>query len=154
MKKKRDLFVDKKQSAKNEKARKEDKKALVRKRVVEMALLWNAQRSLDEENTSGLQEGSEEQEWGSSKKRQKRGISERVDLTSGLAMFAGRLKDANMARVKLDEQALQFEKHKHKVEVSEREKDRTERHMERKQANKLELEKFKLMMDMLRDKQK
>lgn len=52
-----------------------------------------------------------------------------------------------MARVKLDTVVLKLEKHKHELEILLREKDRVERPKERADSNKLELEKFKLLVD-------
>lgn len=146
----RDSFVDKKKAAKNEKAKKEEEKEILGKKVVEMALLRKSQRTSDEESNEGDDGSGDGQRSESARKRTcKRAKVGKVDLTSGLALFAEKLKDADLA-----EGILQFEKHKHEVELVEREKDRAERRKEREDANKLEFDKFKLMMDVFKVQRK
>lgn len=56
---------------------------------------------------------------------------DRIDLTSGFAHFDEKLKEADLTRIKLYEDAIYFERHKKQIEVEGREKDMFERHQER-----------------------
>lgn len=54
-----------------------------------------------------------------------------------------------MARVKLNTDVLEFEKHKNELEAVYREKDRVKRSKERTYSNMVEVEKFSLMADVI-----
>lgn len=117
------------------KKKKEEDKELMGINVVEMAVLRKSQRNSDEDSEndgdgSGTGDGGDGSGSGR-KKNCERAKVERIDLTSGLSQFADKLKKAGMAGIRLDGDVLEFEKHKHEVEIAEREKGRIERRQER-----------------------
>ena len=159
MRQERDSFVNEKGAVRSEKARREEEKERMGREVVKMALLRKTKRSSEEEDIEGspgveedLSNGSES--LGSGRKRRKIGRGRRLEVSSGLMAFSERLKEAKLARVALDREALNFEKEKFAQSIAEREKDRVERRAEREDAQNVELEKFKLMMDVMRGKSK
>ena len=123
--------------------------------VVKMALLRKTQRSSEGDDLEGspgveedLSNGSDSLRSG--RKRRKFARGRRLEVSSCLMAFSERLKEADLARVALDREALHFEKEKIAQSIAEREKDRVERRAEREDAQSIELEKFKLMMDVMR----
>ena len=107
MREDRESFQTNKDVSRAEKTKKEEEKERLGRQVVEMALLRKSQRS----GSSGSSdvEGEEDgwdgrRESGSARrKRSKRAELERVELTGGLALFGEKLKEADMARVRLEE---------------------------------------------------
>lgn len=61
--------------------------------------------------------------------------------------FALHLRDAGLARVEVDRNRLNFERDRLEFESSERERDRIERRRELEVSQKIELEKFNLMIE-------
>ena len=132
MRAERDSFVNEKGAVRSEKARREEEKERMGREVVKMALLRKTQRSSEEDDTEGspgadedLSNGSES--LGSGRKRQKIAPGRRLEVSSGLMAFSERLKEAVLAHVALDREALHFEKEKFAQSIAEREKDRVER---------------------------
>lgn len=87
------------------------------------------------------------------KRKQKRRI-ERLDIAGDLAQFGEHHKEAELARISLQEEQLNFEKEKYAKESEQRERDRRERKEERDAAPQFELEKFKIMFDVFKQHSK
>jgi hypothetical protein len=112
--------------------------------------------SLDDED--GVDEDIELREDSSSSLRQKKKRRQSLDQSSDNPdAFANSLGCADMARLEIDKERLVFERERFKMELEERKLERkeleqerieqiNERKAEREANNKLELEKFKLMM--------
>lgn len=78
---------------------------------------------------------------------------DRIDIISDLALFADKLKEADLSRIKLDEYVLDFGRHKHQIEVEQREKEKIERLQEREGAHKIEWGNFKIIIDVSRNQE-
>ena len=78
------------------------------------------------------------------------GGGQRMEVSSGLMAFSEQLKEADLARVELDSEALQFEKEKSSQILAECEEDGVERETDREDPQKVELETFKLMLDVMK----
>jgi len=68
------------------------------------------------------------------------------DVDSELAVLGEAMKETEMARISVDRARLALERERMELEKDDREKERELRREEREARDKLELEKFKLMM--------
>lgn len=156
MREERDTFLTEKKADKNEKTKREEEKEIMGRRVVEMALCRKSKRSISgdesESSSSGGSSGGGNVGGNSARKRRKTRQTGIADVSGELEMFGAQLKEADLARIQLEVDQLSFQKEKYAKELEEREKEREERRKEREDGQKLELEKFKIMFDMLREK--
>ena len=88
---------------------------------------------------------------GSARKMEKaKGL--RVDLLMDVAAFSLNLRDADLARVELDRELLQFERERSETDRSGRKRERQERREERENMQEPELAKYKLLIEVLKKK--
>lgn len=117
----------------------------------------------DEENDAGS-DGVERKDGknGSCKKKKRRIVNHGQMYEGEMERFGSLLKEGEEAQRQLDEEKLNLEKRKFEAEENrrkeeradrrrEREEERKERMEEREARDRLELQKFKLMMDMFKD---
>ncbi len=66
--------------------------------------------------------------------------------------FASSLAESDRARMELDRERLQFERERFESDLAEREKERELRREETREAQKADLEKFRLMLEIFKNK--
>lgn len=112
MREENESFLDKKQAAINEKAKKDKEKEMLGRKMGEIELLCKTRRSSDEESYDAKDRCGEKDINGSVRKKKKRMKVDMIVLSSGLAPFGEKLKEADLNRIKLYEDAIDFERHK------------------------------------------
>ncbi|PXF41014.1 hypothetical protein BWQ96_09269 [Gracilariopsis chorda] len=137
-----------KSAEKDEKRRKEIEKEKMGKEMVARSLVRKSENGPDVEGDVDTQ-GEEE---GSLSKRRRLSGRLRGGMAGELSSFGQALKEADMLRVQIGQERLILERKRLKVEQEGREKERELRREEREALDKLELDKFKLMMEMFASK--
>lgn len=69
------------------------------------------------------------------------------DANSDLELFGIALRDADLVRISLDLEGLEFEEQRLALECEERKKESVEWHFEREAKRQLDLEKIKVFLD-------
>ena len=147
--------MNEKGAVRSEKAHREEEKEKTGREFVKVALQRRTQSPSEKDDTERSPRVQEDLSKGSGgvgrgRKRRESAPGRRLEVSSGLMAFSERLKEADLALVALEREELQFEKEKFGQSIAEREKDRVEMRAEREDAQNVELEKFKLMMDVMR----
>ncbi|PXF43393.1 hypothetical protein BWQ96_06888 [Gracilariopsis chorda] len=137
-----------KSAEKDEKRRKEVEKEKMGKEMVARSLVRKSKTGPDVESDVDTQ-GEEE---GSLSKRRRLNGRLRGGMAGELSSFGQALKEADMLRVQVEQERLILERERLKVEQEECEKERELRCKEREARDKLELDKFNLMIEMFASK--
>lgn len=171
MREARDDMLAQKDATKEEERKRETEKEIIGEHLMAAATSRRNSVAVDKDNEDNddLDVLSNE----SSRKKRKLGRMEN-GLRNEMDAFGEHMKEADLARVELEQRRLDFERERHQHEREdrvtdreerklereaerkerreEREEERRERRDEREHQSKLELEKFKLMMDVFMKK--
>lgn len=107
--------------------------------------------SATKRRASEFSSNSEGEETGPAPKKAKT-KSFRVPPSMAMAAFSSNMRDAELARIELDRDGLQLERDRSETDRLERELEDEERREEREKNQELELEKYKLLIEVLNKK--
>ena len=142
----RDDVRNKQNAEKEAKARRDEEKERLGNELVEMA---TTRRGSSEEARGEESSGDEEQQAPRRTKKAKPSVC-KDPISDDIERFAERLRDADMAKISLERERLALERDLMAIEREEREKERAMRREELDLNQKQELEKFKLMLEVLK----
>jgi hypothetical protein len=149
-------FLDAKKCTEPEAARKRElRKEHIGKLLVARSLK-RVTRSESFESLPDVEAGSNRS--GSSKSAKQKSVSKREDTyksdpsSFGLMHFSKTMHETESVRVQLEQDRLELERQRLENEKEERNMDRDERRVEREEDNKIELEKFRLILEMFKSK--
>ena len=153
MKEARDDVEEEKRKQRDALKRADEEKLQAGKQIVQMATSRGAVRKRNNEPSGGAGAGNADEDEDAPVKKKRNAPRSSTDIEETLGKFADALEKSDAARLEFDRERLAIELEQREKDRKERQLesalDREERKKEREDNAKLELEKFKLMLDVL-----